>query len=569
MNVIVPRRERVSQASGRIEAESETEKNRSIPVKFKTGVLLACCLMFGLNHATAQTNVYVDPSYTWQGFMNVFELPQNGGAYDFGSSWGTADLDASFSQAVLTFMPNTSIDRDAPTDPYWWAPDGSPNKQMDANFYVQSDALAGQTVTFSGYCWTNTLVGPYNTNVTAFIKDFSPSFALNAIVTSNLTGGLFSISLATAAGDHIQFGFEMIGPDARITNEAVDGSVVISSNPPPAGPVITGFPGSPYVLLGSNISLTATATGGSLNYQWSKNGVKLMDGPSVSGTTTSSLTLSNVTGGSEADYSLVVSNFSGSGTNQTHLTVVNPSHLAMDPRGNWTGFMNVFNLPGNGGAFQFNSAWAVKDLRATINGALLTMLPNTNVYNPTDPFWVNPDGSGNKSMDAVFFQAFDGLTNSVITVTGFCQTNSLDSAYTNTVFIRDFDSGFANLVAASAPTVSGQPFTITLDTTADPPGHHIQWGFETIGPDANPTNAPDLGHVVVSINPPTVTASPAANAVNLNFGSESGLFYGVQYKTNLLDPAWQTLTTVPGNATNIIVPDSTAAPSRFYRISAQ
>src|SRR6516164_5768782 len=100
---------------------------------------LIACSLFALNHASAQTNVYVDPSYTWQGFMNVSELPANGGAYDFGSSWGTGDLDASFSQAVLTFMPNTSIDRDVPTDPYWWQPDGSPNKIMDANFYVQND----------------------------------------------------------------------------------------------------------------------------------------------------------------------------------------------------------------------------------------------------------------------------------------------------------------------------------------------------------------------------------------------------------------------------------------------
>ena len=530
---------------------------------------LIACSLFALNHASAQTNVYVDPSYTWQGFMNVSELPANGGAYDFGSSWGTADLDASFSQAVLTFMPNTSIDRDVPTDPYWWQVDGSPNKIMDANFYVQNDTLAGQTITFSGYCWTNTLVGPYSTNTTAFIKDFSPAYALNASVTSNMAGGFFSITLATTPGDHIQFGFEMIGPDARITNEAVDGSVIISSNPPPAGPVITGFPNGPYVLLGSNITFTATTSGGSVNYQWRKNGVNLTDGANVSGSQTNSLTLSNTTGGSEADYSLVVSNFSGAGTNTTHLTVVTPNHLAMDPRGIWNGFMNVFALPADGGAFQFNSAWAVKDLRATINGAQITMLPNTNVYNPTDPFWVNADGTGAKSMDAVLFQAFDGLTNSVITVTGFCQTNSLDPAYTNTVFIRDFDSSFANLVATNAPTVSGQPFTITLDTTADPAGHHIQWGFETIGPDANPTNAPNLGQVVVSIAPPVVTTSLSSNTVNVNIASESGLFYAVQYKTNLLDATWQTLTTVPGNATNVVVPDSTSARSRFYRISAQ
>ena len=61
------------------------------------------------------TTVYVDPSKGWVGSMNVFETPQNGGAFVFNSAWGTADLCAAFSGAaqssVLTLSPNKIGDR--------------------------------------------------------------------------------------------------------------------------------------------------------------------------------------------------------------------------------------------------------------------------------------------------------------------------------------------------------------------------------------------------------------------------------------------------------------------------
>src|SRR3954453_12170397 len=66
----------------------------------------------------------------------------------------------------------------------------------------------------------------------------------------------------------------------------------------------------------------------------------------------------------------------------------------------WQGYMNVFNLPDYSGGYVFGSPWGAADLRAFFTGtSTLTLLPNTNTYNPTDPFWANPDGSGNKFME--------------------------------------------------------------------------------------------------------------------------------------------------------------------------
>jgi hypothetical protein len=214
---------------------------KSLIVRSITARALAfasCALLLGALTAQSQTtNVYVDPSQTWVGFMNVFDLPSNGGAYEFGSAWGTAALPALFNGSLLTLSPN--VNNYNASDPYWVNPDGSGNKTCDASFYVQNDALAGTTITFSGYCQSNTLVSPYTS--VAFIKDFNSGYGVNASASSAFTNGqAFSITLATTAGDHIQYGFETIGPDANPATVASLGIVLVSSNavvpPPPASP---------------------------------------------------------------------------------------------------------------------------------------------------------------------------------------------------------------------------------------------------------------------------------------------------------------------------------------------
>jgi len=170
---------------------------------------------------SAQVNVAVDPNAPWIGYMNVSEIPQNGGAYVFGQPWGTTDLRATWSGPVLTLSCNTVND----TNSFWYTPQGGPgaigNKTMDANMYVETTgAFAGQTVTFSGTVLQNTLVGQVNqlgngwTSV-AFIKDFDSSYSLVNTITAPLNAGNFDISLLASSDPthHIQYGFETIGPD--------------------------------------------------------------------------------------------------------------------------------------------------------------------------------------------------------------------------------------------------------------------------------------------------------------------------------------------------------------------
>ncbi len=57
------------------------------------GALVASAILAASAFAATVTVAGSDP---YVGYMNVFNLPGDGGAYQFGSVWGTADLCASF-----------------------------------------------------------------------------------------------------------------------------------------------------------------------------------------------------------------------------------------------------------------------------------------------------------------------------------------------------------------------------------------------------------------------------------------------------------------------------------------
>jgi len=186
---------------------------------------LAVTALVGAGITANGANIGLNLNDPWQGFMNVFEIPQNGGGYVFGSGWGTADLRASFA-AGPTFPLTLSCNTIGDPAPFWYTPSGGPgaigNKTMDANFYVEkgSGLLSGQAVTFSGTVLANTLVGQVNQlgngwTAVAFIKDFVPDYSSNVSVTAPLTPGAFNITLNTIndPARHVQYGFEVIGPD--------------------------------------------------------------------------------------------------------------------------------------------------------------------------------------------------------------------------------------------------------------------------------------------------------------------------------------------------------------------
>jgi len=91
-------------------------------------------------------------------------------------------------------------------------------------------------------------------------------------------------------------------------------------------PVFTSQPLSLTNFATTTATFSVSDYGGTpLTYQWLKNGTNLNDGGNVSGTQTTTLTLTNVLGADAGGYSVILSNASGSVTSQVaYLTVIDP-----------------------------------------------------------------------------------------------------------------------------------------------------------------------------------------------------------------------------------------------------
>lgn len=190
--------------------------------------LAACILVAGTALAA---NVTIDPATLNLGYMNVYEIPANGGGYLWGSGWGFGDLTAYYTGSNLTLGPNSIGD---PAE-YWYIGGGAAghpgNKVMYADSYAQVDdgSLAGQEVVFTGTVLSNSLTTAHV--ALAFIRDFAPDFS--SVVEQSIplpVSGPFSISLATIndPARHVQYGFQMKGPDVWFTELAPFGSATIA-----------------------------------------------------------------------------------------------------------------------------------------------------------------------------------------------------------------------------------------------------------------------------------------------------------------------------------------------------
>lgn len=90
-----------------------------------------------------------------------------------------------------------------------------------------------------------------------------------------------------------------------------------------AATTITSQPASVNVYEGDDVTLTVGASGGSLTYQWKKNNVNISNGGNISGATSATLQILNVTSADFGTYSCVVTGTCGSVTsNGAVLTVL-------------------------------------------------------------------------------------------------------------------------------------------------------------------------------------------------------------------------------------------------------
>lgn len=205
-------------------------------------LLSVSALSIAVSPLTAQFNADVDPSANWVGYMNVFELPSNGGGFMFGNGWAVDDLPATFSGGTLTLGPNTNTYDDnfnagdpSSSDAYWInTATLAGNKSTEANFFVEDTGLRGQTVNFSGTVQSNTLTSDYTAIAIIKVLDADNGYSVAFSDTAALDVGNFALSLAVPAGTNYipQYGFQVVGPNAPSGNSF--GNVVITAVPEPS-----------------------------------------------------------------------------------------------------------------------------------------------------------------------------------------------------------------------------------------------------------------------------------------------------------------------------------------------
>jgi len=176
------------------------------------------------------------------------------------------------------------------------------------------------------------------------------------------------------------------------------------------------------------------------------------------------------------------------------------TNVTVNPAATWLGFMNVFATGGPGyglagaGGYVFGSGWGTADLRATFAaGPSNPLTLQANTIGDPDPFWYTPSGgpgaTGNKIMDAsMYVEPAGSLPGITVTFSGLVLGNTLvgpvDAAghgWTSVAFIKDFAPDFSSFTSTTVALTPGL-FSISLATIADG-ARHVQYGFETIGPD--------------------------------------------------------------------------------------
>ncbi len=180
-----------------------------------------------------EESVTVDASANWLGFANVFNLPsENDGVFIFASAWGVADLrtDIDTENNTLTLFPNFNTYADSPGDPFWVNPStGEGNKIFEGITFVESTALAGNILEFSGNVESFTLSSAYE--VEAFIRVFNADFSSNKSVVTQLTQtGNFELVYDDVDLENdvtVQYGFAVRGVNANPADEASLGNVVV------------------------------------------------------------------------------------------------------------------------------------------------------------------------------------------------------------------------------------------------------------------------------------------------------------------------------------------------------
>jgi hypothetical protein len=574
---------------GQIVVKQPAEIMKSSLRQLVASTLIFCAILGSAIPGYSQTTVLVDSTAPWGGYMNVYNnVGGSQGGYLWGSGWGIAALTAYFNGTNnVTIIPNTNCWN--VLDPYWVNTNTVPYsgaKWMEANFYVDvPTALAGQAVTFTGTCLSNTLVSPYT--AMAVIKEFAPGYTLAGMTTVGLVDGSeFTVTRNIAAGHITQYGFIVTGPDANPATVSSLGRVVIAvTNADPSLSAVA----SQALIEGQTASFAVTAQGTApLRYQWvqvTATATNILSNTGrISGAKTNSLNIASLVASDAGTYRVFVTNGLGSSASQSANLMLIPlsqaqTNLLIDP-----GFeQGYFSYDAAAGWYPYNGTAEASTndyyyLSATpvsvVDGAYCTQTYSTGSGSYNGVYQDRPALPGQVYTANCWFLTpiEDAITGSNVC---YLEVQFRDASdvplvqYASTLIDASFPtSTWFNLVPTNIH--NGNNFTNYVGTSpymVAPPGtakvryqvtYHGQDGFGSVYVDA----------AALMLEEPVVTAAISGGQVQLSFPTLYGPKYQVYYKTNVTDPTWHALgSPVTGDGSVKTVSDGSGSTPRFYTVN--
>jgi hypothetical protein len=504
----------------------------------------------------SQITVKVDSTKHWLGYMNWYSTND---VYVGGGSWGFADLRAKFvpyqsnaTQLILQINTNMSTVLDG----YWNLADGTPNKHLEANSYVDvGTSFAGNEVTFEGAVQSNSV--PDGWTCSAVIKHFNGSYAKFGGITSTplVAGAPFSITHTVPPGGICQYGFMLYGPNTPINSPNSFQAVSIDVETP--NPAIVSDPGDVRALLGGTATLTIAAVGTPAPaYYWKRYGTNLLESAKFSGVHTSTLTVSNVAVQDAAtDYTVVVSNVLNTVNSRlAKLEALTPAQFAnaLDNPSFELNYdaVNAFqivpapwvNFSGSALLSAADFAWA-----APLDGTNVVQVYNKGEYNGI--YQELPASPGDIfTGDCWLFQSsLDPLTaptNQAYLEVQFRQGNNPPIAIYHSDSITNSSAMQDTWLFLKATNGVAADYASTSTTNATylvaPPGtDHVRYQI-TLNQEGGGSGSVfvDVMRLMKKI-PVTLTAALSGGSINISWSSQGATSYQVVYKDSVSDASWK------------------------------
>ena len=567
---------------------------RTIHSRSNRTPLAAAALLLAASAAlvNAQIAVQVDSTQNWVGYLNWFDTND---VYVGGGAWGTADLRAAFDpnpQDATGVVLGVNTNTYNPEDPFWNNPDGSPAKHLEANFYVDVGTdFAGEEVTFTGFVEANTI--PESWVCVAVIKEFASGYAYIRDTRAPLVGGQpFSVTLSIGGANICQYGFLVYGPNAAPGSDAAAQSARVTVDN--SDPSITGRPVSLRRQVGDSATFTVTAVGESdLSYQWSRvqGGVTnaLSNGPTISGATSDTLTLTDLQVSDEGTYLVTVTNLAGTRTADAALAVKTPLEYVDflenggfedDPTGQddspWQRFESTD--PGFGSLQSASDTYLFGGNVNVYEGDYVSFSTFSGQYSgifqdvPAEPGMIFTGDAWfyNASGDPIPGGAGSSVTNECYLEVQFRAGEVVLQQYTSDFFdytaVRDT---WFNLQATNAGGYGINPPEFDADYLVAPP-ETTRVRFQiTMHNIAGSLGAGSLYYDNASLllkNPADLSVTSNEGAVELTWTTLAATEYLVQFKVDPTDPTWTDLEIVPGDGTPATRSYPTAQSERVFRV---